>query len=77
MGKAPTSKVHNRVEEGQVTKVTSSNNVSVNRMPHHILDIRLVIASGYQCPPGGSEEDNACEWKDDGGRWRWRGASVH
>ena len=41
--------------------------MSVNGMPHHILDIRPVITLGYQCPSGGSEEDNACNWEEDGG----------
>ena len=36
-------------------------------MRRHILDNRPVITPGYQCPPGGSEKDNACEWEDDGG----------
>ena len=69
--KTPQARYTTEWKKGQSAKVTSGSKVSVNRMPHHILDIRLVIASGYQCPPGGSEEDNACEWEDDGGRWRW------
>ena len=53
-----------------MTKVTSGNNMSVNGMPRHILDIRPVIKPGYQCPPGGWEKNNVFEWEDDGGRWR-------
>ena len=49
-----------------MTKVPSDNNVPVNGMLRNILDIRPEITPGYQCPPDGSEEDNACELEDDG-----------
>ena len=67
MGKPPLARCTIEWKKGQVTAVTSGYNMSESGMSRHILDIRLVITPGYQCPSGGSEENNACEWEDDEG----------
>ena len=48
--------------------MTSGNNVSVDVVPRHILDICPVITHGSVYPSGSSQEDNTCKQEDgDGG----------
>ena len=49
-----------------LTKLTSGDNVLVDGMPCHILNIYSVITPGSVCPLGGPKKHNDCKWKGNG-----------